>query len=215
MSPADIRVWILEDNGRLRQQLGLLCQETPGLAEGRGFPRAELLLETLKQESARPDVLLLDVGLPGRSGLDILEELGQLAPHTRILVFTAFEEADKIARAINAGASGYLLKGSTPGQIIAAIHDCQEGGSPISPRIASRVFELLVRLTKPAAPSDLSPRELELLKLLVEGLTNKEISHRLEISPHTTDTHLRRLFVKLNVRSRAAAVARALKSRLV
>ena len=215
MSPADIRVWILEDNARLRQQLGLLCTDTPGLGDGRGFPRAELLLETLKLESAHPDVLLLDVGLPGRSGLDILEEMGQLAPHTRILVLTVFEEEDKIARAINAGASGYLLKGSTPEQIIAAIHDCHEGGSPISPRIASRVFALLARLTKPAAPTDLSPRETELLKLLVEGLTNKEISHRLDISPHTTDTHLRRLFVKLHVRSRAAAVARALKSRLV
>ncbi|MBL9130344.1 MAG: response regulator transcription factor, partial [Verrucomicrobiaceae bacterium] len=158
---------------------------------------------------------LLDVGLPGKSGLQILPDILAHAPGCRVLILTVFEDETKITQAISSGASGYLLKGSTPDEILAAIRQAHEGGTPMSPAVASRVFALLAKLTKPVVQVELSTREKELLQLLVEGLTNKEISTRLQISPHTTDTHLRHLFTKLGVKNRAAAVARALKDGLV
>jgi two-component system nitrate/nitrite response regulator NarL len=216
MPHSDIQVWITEDNDLLRSTLHRLCNETPGLACDAAFSRSESLLQTLRETPAsrHPHVLLLDVGLPGKSGLQILPDILAHAPQCRVLILTVFEDETKITQAISSGASGYLLKGSTPDEILAAIKQAHEGGTPMSPAVASRVFALLARLTKPAVPVELSTREKELLQLLVEGLTNKEISTRLQISPHTTDTHLRHLFTKLGVKNRAAAVARALKDGL-
>lgn len=216
MFHSDIQVWITEDNDLLRATLHRLCNETPGLACDTAFSRGEALLQALSdtKPAKHPNVLLLDVGLPGKSGLQIMDDITRLAPECRILILTVFEDETKISQAVSAGASGYLLKGSTPDEIIAAIRAAHEGGNPMSPAIAKRVFTMLAKLTKPAPKADLSTREKELLQLLVEGLTNKEISTRLQISPHTTDTHLRHLFTKLGVKNRAAAVARALKDGL-
>lgn len=217
MPPSKLQVWITEDNDLLRASLHRLCNETPGFACDAAFSRGEALLKALREAKPAklPHVLLLDVGLPGKSGLQIMDELTQLAPKCRVLILTVFEDETKISQAVSAGASGYLLKGSTPDEIIAAIREAHEGGNPMSPAIAKRVFTMLAKLTKPAPRVDLSTREKELLQLLNEGLTNKEISTRLTISPHTTDTHLRNLFAKLGVKSRAAAVARAMKDGIV
>lgn len=163
-----------------------------------------------------PDVMLLDVGLPGRSGLEIIGDVHQLAPECRVVILTVFEDEAKISLAISAGASGYLLKTSPAQAVAEAIIEAAQGGSPMSPKVASSVVALLAKLTKPATqPMALSPREHDLLKLLVEGLTAKEIADRLGVSIHTTSTHTRNLFSKLGVHSRAAAVARALRDRLV
>ena len=168
------------------------------------------------QSSELPDVMLLDVGLPGRSGLEIIGDVLQLAPECRIVILTVFEDETKISQAISAGASGYLLKTSRAETVAEAIIEASQGGSPMSPKVASSVVAMLAKLTKPATqPVALSPREHDLLKLLVEGLTAKEIADRLSVSIHTTSTHTRHLFSKLGVHSRAAAVARALRDRLV
>jgi DNA-binding NarL/FixJ family response regulator len=167
-------------------------------------------------DDQKPDVLLLDVGLPGRSGLEIIADVHKHAPQCRIVILTVFEDEDKISKAISAGASGYLLKTSRAETVVEAIIEAAQGGSPMSPKVAASVVKMLAKLTKPAAePVSLSPREHDLLKLLVEGLTAKEIADRMQVSIHTTSTHTRNLFTKLNVHSRAAAVARALKDRLV
>ncbi len=213
-----IRVWIVEDHDTFRRSLQRLCTPSRGLAPARAFANAESMLSGLRAapEEEKPEVMLLDVGLPGRSGLDIISDLHQLAPECRIVILTVFEDEAKISQAISAGASGYLLKTARAEEVAEAILEASQGGSPMSPKVARSVVNLLAKLTKPAAqPIALSPRERELLALLVEGLTAKEIADRLSVSIHTTSTHTRNLFTKLGVHSRAAAVARALRERLV
>jgi DNA-binding NarL/FixJ family response regulator len=213
-----IRTWIVEDHDTFRRSLQRLCIPERGLEQAYAFANAETMLATLKatMASQRPDVLLLDVGLPGRSGLDIMSDVHALAPDCRIVILTVFEDEEKISRAISAGASGYLLKTSRAETVVEAIHEAAQGGSPMSPKVAASVVKLLAKLTQPsAAPVAFSPREHELLVLIVEGLTAKEIADRLGVSIHTTGTHTKNLFSKLGVHSRAAAVARALKERLV
>lgn len=210
-------VWIVEDHDILRKNLQRLCAPARNLNCTEVFANAEALLLTLRQTpaAALPQVLLLDVGLPGRSGLEALEDVIRLAPDCRVVILTVFEDERKISAAISAGASGYLLKTARPEQIVEAIHEAARGGSPMSPMIAASVVKLLAKLTKPMSPVSLSPREREMLSLIVEGLTAKEIAERLGVSIHTIDTHTRHLFKKLDVRSRAAAVARALRERMV
>jgi DNA-binding NarL/FixJ family response regulator len=174
------------------------------------------MLAALAQSTEKPQVLLLDVGLPGRSGLEVLGDIHNHAPDCRVVILTVFEDEAKISQAISAGACGYLLKTSTPDEIADAIIETFHGGSPMSPHVASSVVKLLARLTKPVTSAiALSPRELELLRCMVEGLTAKEIAARLAISIHTADTHTRNLYSKLSVHSRAAAVARAMREKLV
>jgi len=213
-----IQPWIVEDHDTFRRSLQRLCTAERGLATAPAFANAESMLAVLQRvtDDQKPDVLLLDVGLPGRSGLEIIADVHKHAPQCRIVILTVFEDEDKISRAISAGASGYLLKTSRAETVVEAIIEAAQGGSPMSPKVAASVVKMLAKLTKPAAePVSLSPREHDLLKLLVEGLTAKEIADRMQVSIHTTSTHTRNLFTKLNVHSRAAAVARALKDRLV
>lgn len=213
-----IRVWIVEDHDTFRRSLERLCTPERGLAQARAFANGATMLTALRSTTPaeHPDVMLLDVGLPGRDGLDLISDLHQCAPGCRVVILTVFEDEAKISQAISAGACGYLLKTSRADAVVEAIHEAHQGGSPMSPKVASSVVKMLAKLTKPAsAPISLSPREHELLVLLVEGLTAKEIADRLGVSIHTTGTHTKNLFSKLDVHSRAAAVARALKDRLV
>ncbi|MBX7207299.1 MAG: response regulator transcription factor [Verrucomicrobiaceae bacterium] len=219
MNPESLtRTWLVEDHDTFRRSLERLCTAKRGLAPAQAFANAESMLEALRttKPDNHPQVLLLDVGLPGRSGLDIIADVHDLAPDCRIVILTVFEDEAKITQAISAGACGYLLKTSRPEQIAEAILDAAHGGSPMSPNVAASVVKMLAKLIKPApAPIALTPRERELLAHLVEGRTGKEIAEKMNVSIHTTDTHTRNLFAKLNVHSRAAAVARALKDGLV
>lgn len=210
-------VWIVEDHEILRRNLQRLCSPARGLDCCAAFTSAEAMLKALRacDESSRPQVMLMDVGLPGRSGLDVLADVFGLAPDCRVVILTVFEDEKKISSAIAAGACGYLLKTARPDEIVAAIHEAAAGGSPMSPGVAASVVKLLAKLTKTSVPVSLSPREREMLVLIVEGLTAKEMADSLNISIHTIDTHTRHLFRKLGVHSRAAAVARALRERLV
>ena len=213
-----VRVWLVEDHELLRKSLLRLCVPARGLECQHAFGDAESMLDELRgmtSEEDLPQVLLLDVGLPGRSGLEVIGEVHAHAPECRVAILTVFENEKKIGAAISAGACGYLLKTARPAEIVAAIHEAGEGGSPMSPAVATRVVQLLASLTKKSPPVSLSPREQEILKLIVEGLTAKEIADRLDVSIHTTDTHTRHMFKKLGVHSRAAAVARAIRDRLV
>lgn len=217
MSDTDpIHVWFVEDHDAFRRSLERLCTPRRGLAPPRSFANAESMLAALAQSDEKPQVLLLDVGLPGRSGLEILGDIHRDAPDCRIVILTVFEDEAKISQAISAGASGYLLKTSTPDEIAGAIIETFHGGSPMSPHVAASVVKMLARLIQPAKSTvSLSPREMELLRHMVDGLTAKEIAASLDISIHTADTHTRNLYGKLGVRSRAAAVARALREKLV
>ncbi len=213
-----IRVWIAEDHATYRRSLERLCTKDRGLAPARALSNGETMLAALKHAGAddSPEVMLLDVGLPGRSGLDIIKDIHRHAPHCRIVILTVFEDEAKICDAIRSGASGYLLKTASAEVVAEAILEAANGGSPMSPSVASRVVSLLAKLMKPMPQKvALSPREKELLTLMVEGLTAKEIADRMSVSIHTTGTHTKNLFTKLEVHSRAAAVARALRDELV
>lgn len=212
-----LRVWIVEDHAVLRKSLVRLCARAAGIAGVQAFANGEAMLAAAKAAAPaeRPGVLLLDVGLPGRSGLEIIGDAIAAMPECRVVILTVFEDEGKIGSAISAGACGYLLKTARPEHIVAAIHEAAEGGSPMSPTVAARVVRMLASLTKPGTPVALSPRERDMLRLIVEGLTAKEIADRLGVSIHTTDTHTRHLFKKLAVHSRAAAVAKAIRERLV
>lgn len=182
----------------------------------RRFTACEDAFVTLTTDPA-PQVLLLDVGLPGMNGIDAIARLRQLAPQTAIVIFTVFEDDDKIFRAVCAGAAGCLLKTSSTDDIAAAIRSAAGGGSPINPTIARRVLEMFSNAYTTPQQKDhgLTPREKEILQFLVQGQSTKEAAAQLQISYHTADGYIRDIYEKLQVHSRSSAVAKALKERLV
>lgn len=166
-------------------------------------------------EHPAPDVLLLDVELPGVSGIEGIARLRQLAPKAAIVILTVFEDDEKIFRAICAGAAGYLLKTSGTEDIATAIRSAAAGGSPINPRIARRVLEMLSKANEPPRDYGLTPREHDILQLLVQGHTIKEAAAQLGIGYYTADEYIRSVYEKLQVRSRGSAIAKAIHERLV
>jgi DNA-binding NarL/FixJ family response regulator len=168
-----------------------------------------------------PDVLLLDVGLPGINGIEALAHIHQIAPSTRAVILTVFDDAEKIFQAICAGASGYLLKTSAIDEIADAIRQVMEGGAPMTPKVAKMVIDLFGKMGKtrrqPTGSDDydLTPREKDILELMVEGLIKKEIADRLDLSVHTVSTHLRSVYEKLHVNTNTGAVAKAIREGII
>lgn len=212
MTPAVI--WITDDHAPFRRTLAKVLNSANGLQCAAQFDSGETLLQALDGATS-PDLILLDVGLPGMSGLDAMRLIKERAPKTLIIVLTVFEDDEKIFQAVCAGAAGYLLKTSTAAEIIQAVRDALKGGSPMNPRIARRVLEMFSKLAPKHSDYGLSDREKEILQLMVGGLIKKEIADRLTLSIHTIDTYLRRIYEKLEVNTRTGAVAKALKEGLV
>ncbi|MDZ4404172.1 response regulator transcription factor [Prosthecobacter sp.] len=213
--PETIHVWLIEDHKTYGERLARALNRVEGFACTQRFTACEDAFAALTTESA-PQVLLLDVGLPGMNGIDGIARLRQLAPQTAIVILTVFEEDDKIFRAICAGAAGYLLKTSSTEDIAAAIRSAAAGGSPINPTIARRVLEMFSKANT-ASQNDygLTPREMDILKLLVSGSTIKDAAAQLGIGYYTADEYIRSVYVKLQVRSRGSAIAKAVKEGLV
>jgi DNA-binding NarL/FixJ family response regulator len=152
-------------------------------------------------------VVLMDIQMPGMSGVDCTAQLKQLLPAVQIIVLTVYEDTDTIFEALRAGACGYLLKRSSPQQILSAIHDILQGGAPMTSAIARKVVSVFQAPVPPAGTGTaLSPREREVLDLLAQGLSNKEIGAQLNLSPFTVKNYLARVFEKLHVRCRTEAV---------
>jgi len=207
-----VSVWLVEDNETYRRAIARTLDQTTGLQCSGAFGSCEDALSRLRNDHP-PEVILLDIGLPGLSGLEGIQQFKALSPATHIIILTVFEDTDKIFRAICAGASGYLLKTSTAEKIAESIREVQGGGAPMTPQIARSVLDLFARMAGPPPEHDLSQRERETLELLVQGLTTKEIADRIGLSIHTVDTHLRNIYRKLHVHSRAGAVAKSLQMR--
>jgi len=214
--PDTTHVWLIEDHKTYGERLARALNRVEGLSCDRRFTACEDAFAALSSETP-PQVLLLDVGLPGMNGIDALAQLRQLAPRTAIVILTVFEDDDKILRAICAGAVGYLLKTSNTDDIAAAIRSAATGGSPINPTIARRVLEMFSKASLPPQQTDygLTPREKAILQILVQGHSTKEAAAQLEISYHTADGHIREIYGKLHVNTRSGAVAKALKEGLL
>ncbi len=212
--PDTIHLWIIEDHKTYGERLARALNRLEGIDCTQRFTACEDAFAALTTEPP-PQVLLLDVGLPGVSGLEGIARLRQLAPNTAIVILTVFEEDDKIFRAICAGAAGYLLKTSSTEDIAAAIRSAAAGGSPINPHIARRVLEMFSKANAPHKDYGLTPRELDILKLLVSGSTIKDAAAQLGIGYYTADEYIRSVYVKLQVRSRGSAIAKAVKEGLV
>jgi DNA-binding NarL/FixJ family response regulator len=207
-------LWLLEDHTPLRETLRLVFSKDPEITCSGAFGNAGALLGALEGGTPPPDILLVDIGLPDASGLDVIPRVRALAPATRIVVLTVYEDDDKIFRAICAGAAGYLLKGSAAEVIVNSVREALSGGAPMTPRIASRVLTLFTQFAPKQADYGLSDREREILRLIVAGRTNKELAAELELSIHTVDTYLRRIYSKLEVHNRSGAVAKAFREKL-
>lgn len=212
--PPPTAVWLIEDNAAFRRAVTAALELTPEFTCSAAFRSLEDALSAIGRGPA-PGLILLDIGLPGRSGLEGIPILRERLPATAIVILTVFEDEEKIVRAICAGASGYLLKSSSLEEITQSLRSVVAGGAAVTPRIARRVLDLFSKLSRPAGDYGLTTREREILQLAVQGLTKKEIAARLDCSVHTADTHLRHIYEKLQVNTRSGAVAKALNERLV
>ena len=207
-------LWIVEDHAAFRRTLVRVLNAETDLQCSRDFDSCEKLLAALAKPDV-PDLILLDVGLPGMSGLEGIRLIKERAPKALVVILTVFEDDDKVFQAICAGAAGYLLKTSSGADITQAVRDALAGGSPMNPRIARRVLEMFSKLAPKQNDYGLSEREKEILQLMTTGLIKKEIADKLTLSVHTVDTYLRRIYEKLAVNTRTGAVAKALKEGLV
>lgn len=212
-----IRVAIFEDNKLMRNGFEAICNGTEGLICSGAFMDAYEL--ELKIRKSVPDVLLMDIEMPGTDGITATRHIKKIWPDIRILIQTVFEDDDKIFDAICAGASGYILKSTSPARLVEAIQEVNGGGSPMSPYIASRVLKLFQQFAPAVQAEDekfyLSPREKEILSLMVEGNPLPVIAEKIFISYETVRTHVKRIYKKLHVASASEAVAKAIRQRLI
>ena len=206
-------VWMIEDNHAFRNTVSKLLNQTEDIRCTRNFPACEDALALLAT-GATADVMLLDVELSGMNGIEGLRKIKAITPATRVIMLTVFEDHDRVFRAICAGASGYLLKASPFDRIVESIHQVVAGGSPMSPRVATSVLEMFTKMVAPKTDFGLTERERQVIELMKDGLTKKEIAARLELSFHTVDDYLRNIYAKLHVHSQAGAVAKAMKHEL-
>ena len=207
-----IKVSIVEDNEQLRTTLAKMIARSEGFECLGQHPSAEAGLEAIPNE--KPDVVLMDINLPGMNGVECVRKLKQILPNTQVVMLTAYEDTENIFNSLAAGAAGYLLKRSKSQEILDAVRDVLAGGSPMSTHIARKVVQSFQArpTTAPAeAEAELSPREQEVLNLLSQGFMYKEISDKLGISFETVRTYIRRIYEKLHVRTRTEAVAKALR----
>lgn len=207
-----MRLVIVEDDPLLLENLTLLLRGEEGITVVGAYRSAEDALGLLKK--AAPEVMLTDIGLPGMSGVELIKKAKEEMAGLEIMAHTVFEDRENVFSAIKAGASGYILKGSSPREIIESIHALYKGGAPMSPKIARKVIHEF----QDEATSDqylLTPREIEIAKRVEEGLTYKEIGEKLSISTHTVHTHIKKIYEKLQAKDRNDAIMKARKKGII
>ena len=208
MSAESIRVSIVEDDARVRGSFSRLVDRSPGFSCVSQHRSAEDALEALP--AVRPDVVLMDINLPGMSGVECISSLKTLLPDAQVVMLTVYEDTDLIFGALSAGATGYLLKRTPPDELLGGILDVHRGGSPMTGHIARKVVQSFREADRAGDEDALSPREREVLDHLAQGYLYKEIAARLAISYDTVHTYVRRIYEKLQVHSRTEAVAKHL-----
>ncbi len=208
-----MRLVIIEDDPILLESLKLLLSGEKGIIVAGAFNSAEQALRSLRK--AAPEVMLADLGLPGMSGIELIKRAKEDMPELEIMAHTVFEDRENVFSAIKAGASGYILKGSSPREIVEAIYEIHKGGAPMSPKIARKVIHEFQDENVEGQQYLLSQREKDIVKCIEQGLTYKEISLRLNISSHTVHTHIKNIYEKLQAKDRGEALIKARKTGII
>lgn len=211
----DIRVAIFEDNTQLRESLFKLVEASEGFTCVGAFANGEDIVR--ETSSVKPDVILMDIEMPVVNGIDAVKMVRENFPDIKILMETIFEDDEKIFQSICNGAQGYILKSTPPEEILDAIKDIFEGGAPMSPIVATKVLKMFKSNLESGTndESNLSVREKEILKCLVEGMSYKLIADTCFISIDTVNGHIKNIYKKLQVHSKSEAVAKAIKGKIV
>jgi DNA-binding NarL/FixJ family response regulator len=205
-----ITVSIVEDNDELRNTLARVLNRADGFRCVSHHSSAETALKELPD--VKPEVVLMDINLPGINGVECVRQLKQLLPQTHAIMLTVYEDTDNIFNALAAGAAGYLLKRTKTAELLEAIREVHRGGSPMTTHIARKVTQSFIKAGPSTQPAEnLSQREQEVLDCLSQGLIYKEIAEKLGISYETVHTYIRRIYEKLQVRTRTEAVAKFLR----
>ncbi len=209
-----IRLVIYEDNEKLRASLELLFSTADDIKVVAAFPDCTTVTDDTLE--LQPDAVLMDIDMPGANGIEGVKRIKEIAPGTRVVMHTVFEEDNKIFNALAAGADGYLLKGATPVQLHTAVKDVTAGGSPMSPGVARRVLQSFrSKEDEGEKIVPLTDREKDILNMLTQGHTYKRISAECGISIDTTRTHIKNIYAKLHVACGTEAVAKAMRMRLL
>ena len=210
-----IRVILFEDNKSFRQSLSLYLASSEEVFMCGSFADANEALAKIRKH--KPDVVLMDIQMPGISGLEALQKIKAVSPDTKVLMQTVFDDDHRIFTAICSGANGYVLKSPDPDVILQAILEVQEGGACMSPTIAAKVMRMFKNQMVQAQPTyiDLTEREREVLGCMVKGMSYKMIADACGLSFHTVHWHVKKIYEKLHVNSAPEAVAKAIEGRLV
>ena len=209
-----IKVALIEDRREIREGLSLLIDGTDGFSCTGRYRSMEEALANISH--GLPDVVLVDIGLPGMSGIEGIHLLKELHPNLLMLMLTVYDDDERIFDALCAGASGYMLKKTPPARLLESLKEAIDGGAPMSPEVARRVIRLF-RDVRPSEKADyrLTPHETRLLKLLVDGYNYRTAAIELNVSVNTISFHMRHIYEKLQVHSKAEAVSKALRQRLI
>jgi DNA-binding NarL/FixJ family response regulator len=208
-----IRILLYDDSNQLRQTIALLLSKTEGFEVIGQFDNCETAEADV--EALKPDVVLMDIDMPGRNGIEGVRAIREQNQLVKIIMLTVFDDNKNVYDAIRFGANGYVLKKSSPQAIIEAINDVYNGGAPMNSSIATQVLKMFAGMTPVSKNYDLSEREKEVLQSLVNGNSYKMVAAALKISIDTVRTHIRSIYEKLQVNSKSEAVAKALKDRIV
>ena len=213
MSSSVISVSIIEDVRNIRDGLTMLIDGTEGFQCTGTYRTMEEALE--KMQFDVPDVVLSDIGLPQMDGIEGIRILKERYPNLLILMLTVYDDDERIFDALCAGACGYLLKGTPPARLLECLREAVAGGAPMSPEVASRVIKLFRDIRPPESGYELTPHEIRLLQLLVDGHIYSTAAAALNVSVNTVKFHMRQMYEKMHVHSKSEAVAKALRDRLI
>jgi len=212
---ARIPVWLIDDSKHFSHTASSILNDSTEVECTRTFSRCENAIEALREESHPPSVILLDIEMPGMGGLDAIRPLKKIAPSTRILMITAYSYDDYIRRSIAAGASGYLLKNSSGKEYVQAIQSAVRGGTPIDPAIMTKMVRMIAQEPAPCPIPELTSKELAILRLIKDGLDDRQIAAKLGLQYNTILYHTKHIHDKFEVHSRRELIVKALKARVL
>lgn len=209
-----VKVAVIEDDRKIRECLAIMIDGSEGFRCTGGFRTMEAALDQIGRDL--PDVGLVDVGLPGMTGIEGIRLLKERYPQLTLLMYTVYDDDERIFEALCAGASGYLLKKTPPTRLLECLKEAVSGGAPMSPEVAHKVIKLFRDIHPPEKPDEqLTPHEIRLLTLFADGHNYKTAAAELGVTTHTISFHLQRIYDKLHVHSKTEAVARALRTRII